>query len=344
MRVVMVDGPKTAFNGTLRLKGKDIPTHTKELDQKSLLFFVDNPRIYSVVRATQKVPDQQEIWEELLTHEHVKELIQDIKSNGGLIDPLIVRDGDFVVLEGNSRLAAYRFLASKDPIAWSKVRCTILPADIDEQLVFALLGQYHVKGKKDWVPYEKAGFLHRRHKDHKLELSVVAADLGIQPGEAKHLSAVYNFMLTHKDDDRDHWSYYDEFLKSTRVRKVREEYGEFDEFVVGQIKSGAFGKAVELRDKLPIICAGPNKILKRYMAGKLDFTDAYENSVDAGTENYALKKIKKFREWVVLNDTEDDLLESNKTVRDKMLFELKEIEKRSKKLKELLEKKKNQIN
>jgi ParB-like nuclease domain len=107
----------------------------------------------------------------------LKALIHDISDNGGLIDPLVVRDKDFVVLEGNSRLAAYRFLASKDPIKWAKAKCTILPADIDEKLVFALLGQYHVKGKKDWVPYEKAGFLYRRHKQQKVVLSTIAAEL-----------------------------------------------------------------------------------------------------------------------------------------------------------------------
>ena len=34
--------------------------------------------------------------------------------NQGLIEPLIVRDDTFEVLEGNSRLAAYRFLAKSD--------------------------------------------------------------------------------------------------------------------------------------------------------------------------------------------------------------------------------------
>ena len=77
---------------------------------------------------------------------------------------------------------------------------------------------------------------------------------------------------------------------------------------------------------------------------KVTFADVYESAVDAGSENYALKRLKKFREWVVQNETEEDLLESNKTVRDKMSYELKEIEKRSKKLKDLLEKKRNQIN
>ena len=168
----------------------------------------------------------------------LKSLSRTLAANGGLIDPLLVRDGDFVVLEGNSRLAAYRHLASKDPIKWSKVRCTVLPGNIDEKLVFALLGQYHIKGKKDWAPYEKAGFLYRRHVEHNIPLPTVALDLGVPKGEAEHLIAVYKFMMQH-DDDRDHWSYYDEFLKSNRISKVRKDYAGFDKFVVEQVKTKA---------------------------------------------------------------------------------------------------------
>ena len=48
--------------------------------------------------------------------DHVKQLVQSIRANGGLTDPLIVQDGEFVVFEGNSRLAAYRLLARLDPL------------------------------------------------------------------------------------------------------------------------------------------------------------------------------------------------------------------------------------
>ncbi len=332
---------ETSVAGIMRLKNKDVPTAAREIEQKKLKFYVDNPRIYSLVRTDGRVPDQDEICKQLQALEHVKELVQDIKANGGLIDPLIVRDGDLVVLEGNSRLAAYRFLYTQDPLKWNKVRCTVLPGNIDEKLVFALLGQYHVKGKKDWAPYEKAGFLYRRHVEHDIPLPTVAIELGIPKGEAEHLIQVYEFMMQH-DKDRDHWSYYDEFLHSTRINKVRKDYAGFDKFVVEQVKTKKISKAMELRDQLPTICAGPAKNLKRYFEGKVTFEDAYENAVDAGSENYALKKLKKFRDWLALNDTEDDLLESNKVIRDKMIYELKEIEKRSKKLKEVLEKRRNQ--
>jgi hypothetical protein len=339
----MITAAARVEHGILRIRGQDIPTETREIDQSKLKFYVDNPRIYSLVRSNGHVPDQDEILKQLLALEHVRILKEDIATNDGLIDPLIVRAGDLVVLEGNSRLAACRFLASRDPLRWAKVRCTVLPADIDEKLIFALLGQYHVKGKKDWAPYEKAGFLYRRHKEHAIELSTVAEEIGISQKEARHLVSVYDFMIEHDDTDRERWSYYDEYLKSTKIKKARDEYANFDTYVVKQIKSKQIPTAMELRDKLPTICSGPSKVLKRYVEGTTGFGDAYESAVDAGGENHALKKLHRFRDWLVLSDTQDDMLEANKQVRDKMLFEMKEIEKRSKKLKELLEKAKAKI-
>jgi hypothetical protein len=43
-------------------------------------------------------------------------------------------------------------------------------------------------------------------------------------------------MIDHNDVDRDHWSYYDEFLKSRKIRKVRDEIAGFDEFIVGEVR------------------------------------------------------------------------------------------------------------
>jgi hypothetical protein len=168
-----------AAAGTLLIRNKTLATITREVPYKQLQFYVDNPRIYSFVRSDGQTPSQDDILTRLQGLEHVRELVQDIRANGGLIDPLIVRDGDFVVLEGNSRLAAYHHLASEDPIRFGQVRCTLLPADIDDRLIFALLAQYHVKGKKDWAPYEKAGFVYRRFKSQGVDLPVVAAEIGL---------------------------------------------------------------------------------------------------------------------------------------------------------------------
>ena len=79
---------------------------------------------------------------------------------GGLLEPIIVRRN--VVLEGNSRLAAYRMLAEKDPIKWADIRCNVLPDDTSDDVVFSLLGTLHIIGKTPWSPFEQAGYLYRR--------------------------------------------------------------------------------------------------------------------------------------------------------------------------------------
>ena len=78
---------------------------------------------------------QEEIQAELGGMEHVKQLVQSIKTNKGLIDPVIVLDETFIVLEGNSRLAAYRILAESEGVAWAKIKVKILPKDIGESAV-----------------------------------------------------------------------------------------------------------------------------------------------------------------------------------------------------------------
>lgn len=339
----MSGAAKQPFPGTMLLRGQEVPVETREVPVKELSFYADNPRIYSLVCADAEEPTQQDILERLQAMDHVRQLVQDIRANGGLIDPLIVRRGDMVVLEGNSRLAAYRYLVTENAARWATATCTLLPADIDEKLVFALLAQYHVKGKKDWVPYEKAGFIYRRFKEHQVDLQNAAPELGLTREEAKHLIAVYQFMLDHDDRDPARWSYYDEFLKSRKIRKAREEIASLDQFIVDEIKSGNIERAVDLRDKLPTICAGNPKILKRYVAGTYSFGDAHDHAKVAGGEHHALNRLKRFKKWLVEAETEDDIRDAPKTVRDGMHYELRQIELKARKLKELLEKTKGQI-
>lgn len=323
-------------HGTLRIRNQDIPVRTIWIEQNRLKFFVDNPRIYSVVRAGGKLPDQTEIFEELLEQEHVRELKEDIKLNGGLMDPLIVKDGTLEVLEGNSRLAACRWLYENDKAnapLWGKVKCTLLPKDILEPLIFAILGQYHIRGKKDWVPYEQAGFLYRRFHFHKEDIPTVADELGINRGEAQHQIEVFGFMIKHNEVKRDRWSYYDEYLKSKKIKKARDQYPDFDKLIVQKIRNSEIKRAVDVRDSLPAICVGPAKNLKRFVEGKMDFDDAHRNAMDAGGGSVEYKRLHTFRQWLAKADTETDLVETKeKNIRDRINFELEKIEKRSKQL------------
>ena len=310
--------------GTLLIRGQKIPVITRFVKQETLNFFPENPRLYSLLKSGVKKPSQDEIENQLLELEHVRTLISDIKANGGLIEPLIVRDGTWEVLEGNSRLAAYRYLVTKDPITFGLVKCTILPKDIKDSLVFSLLGQFHIKGKKDWDPFEQAGFLYRRLKEHDVPMEVLVKEIGLTENKVSHLVAVYQFMLDH-DTNIKHWSYYDEYLKSAKIRKARKLHTEIDKVVVAQVKSDEIERAVDIREKLSVICSGSPKTLKKYVHKDLDFEEAYEIEVEAGGESVHLKRFIKFKNQIVKPEVEKAMSSAKGNTQKKLLYEIDKI-------------------
>ena len=311
---------KTQNADTILIRGQEVPVVTTQLPQDSLKFFVDNPRIYSVLhKHGNEKPSQEKIQEELLKMEHVRELIQDIKHDGGLTDPIIVRKGKLEVLEGNSRLAAYRRLAKFNPIKWGIIKVRLLPEDMDEKLILALLGQYHLKGKTAWSPFEKAGFLYRRHVSHNVPVDQLAREVGETKRKVASMVEVYQFMVDNGQEDKARWSYYDEYLKSRNINKVRSEV--FDKLIVEKIDSKEIPRAVDIREKLNVICKAP-KQLKKFKAGEYDFQEAYEWAVEAGHDNTPYSKLSRFRKWLATQDTEDTLVRTGGEARKKIVYEL----------------------
>ena len=313
--------PADAVQDSILIRGVDVPVINTQLEQTALRFFVDNPRIYSILRADGVEPSQEDIERKLLEMDHVKALIQDIKRDGGLTDPIIVRAQSLQVLEGNSRLAAYRALARIHPIRWAKMKCKVLPADIDDGLIFALLGQYHIRGKKDWAPFEQAGFLYRRSKAHNLDATVLASEIGLSRRNVEHLLDTYQFMLDHGEVETTRWSYYDEYLKSAAVKKARLKVAGFDALVVAKVKSGEIARAVDVRDRLPIICSAP-KALQKFGAGGFDFETAHDHAVESGADSTPYKKLSKFRQWLAKPEVEMALGKAQGETRKKIIFEL----------------------
>ena len=320
------------------IRQKKIPAVSRDIPHEDLKFWPDNPRVYSLLDRSTSEPDQDAIFRSMLKLEHVRALRHDILDNGGLIDPIIVRDGDLIVIEGNSRLAAYRSLAFDDPTKWATVRCRVLPGDIDDADVYAMLGQYHVKGKKDWAPYEKAGFVYRRHIDQKVDVPDLARELGVSAQHIKHLVDVFQFMKDNGDENRERWSHYDEFLKSRKIKKARDEIADFEDKVVDLIKSGKV-RAVDIRDQIPTICQAP-KILKKFARGDLDMDEAFTDAKHAGGDSIELSKVKRFRAWISEPEILDEMAEHNPGVRQKIDFELKKIEARIATIREQLGKSK----
>jgi hypothetical protein len=310
---------------SITVAGEEIPTRQGMLTLSSLTFYEDNPRLYTIIAAQGGDRSQQSIYKKLLEMPHVLDLVGTIRANGGLIDPLVVRDGDYVVLEGNSRLAALRRLAELDPLKWGTAKANLLPADTSEETIFALLGEYHIKGKKDWAPYEQAGFLYRQHMEHDVEIDKIATDLGISKQRVTRLIEVYEFMLENKDNDPERWSYYDEYFKSTDIKKARQKKPTLDEVFVDQVKSGKIPRATDVRDKLKVIAKEDGKVLNDFVNGKDSFEGCTDRAFAKGIDNEWFNRFHKLRNQLSDKDSVKQIENLTGEERKKVKFEVNKI-------------------
>ena len=323
----------------LKIGDRSFLVREEDLPVRDLKFYEDNPRVYSMLHNSYgDVPTQEDIEEYMLGMEHVKELRQSIEQVG-LIDPLIVRDGDYVVLEGNSRLAAYRKLARKDPAKWGTVKCKILPADIDNDTIIIILGQYHIVGRKDWSPFEQAGFILRGLEDTKYPIDELAQKMGISITAARNYVRVYEYMRDHDDLVPSKWSYYEEFLKNRSIKEEIKTNTALEERVVAPIKRGEIHEAADVRKLGEIIKAKSKpakKVLARYVEGKETLNAAYEELKDSGQINDILQKFNRFKEYISDTDLDEKIGSSQKELQDKLAYEIKGILKRLDKLQKVV--------
>jgi hypothetical protein len=273
--------------------------------------------------------------------DHVKELVQSIRANGGLLDPLLVRDGDNVVLEGNSRLAAYRLLEKENPVKWGEVKCDVVPRAVGDGQIFALLTQYHIVGRKDWAPFEQAGVFWRRWREEgrpKEQVADEALRLGLTVSRVMHMMDVYDFMVEHNDTSQSHWSYYDEYFKSRVIQKVRKNEKNFDKVIVGKIRSHEIERADDIRKKVTKIAKVGNKTLKKFIKKINSLNDCYDHARSQGAENVWLQRLDKFQKFIQGVEIKASLENMPKRQRNKCKYSVKRIHRRTKDILDHIEK------
>lgn len=96
-------------------------------------------------------------------------LKESIKTNGGLINPIIVnkKDNKFTVVEGNTRVAIYKELEEQNiPGKWDEIPALVYE-EMDSKQIDGIRLQAHLVGIREWDAYSKAKYLHKlRHEEH----------------------------------------------------------------------------------------------------------------------------------------------------------------------------------
>ena len=201
------------------------PRYTK-VDVDRLAFDPENPRFGGAAR--RKNPDQIQKYLEGSPH-FALNLVGSIVENGFLpYEPLIVREenGDFIVVEGNRRLAAVRAIRN-DPTdkypaaakaALKKIPVLIFPAGAnrgDGEEMLRYLGVRHLFGFRDWPPVSKAMFLDKRIGS-KRDLAQVLKELNISRQEVARYLIPYRLtraakQMFKKVNAEDFWSLAESF-------------------------------------------------------------------------------------------------------------------------------------
>jgi len=289
---------------TIAIMGQHVPARHERIAIDQLYFLPDNPRVYAAIREMSDfddlTPDEKQaiIYERLLKESSVKNLIPEIERDGGLQDPIVVRWDTRQVIEGNSRLAAYRKLAddSSDE-SWNDIACLVVSKLTDDQQT-RLLGQAHLHGKTDWSPYAKALFCFRWVVEEKQDASTLSGLSGISSAEINKSVRVIQSMKDNGDDKQSHFSYYNVLVRSRAISQAIADRPTLHAVVLTQIKDEAF-TAQEMRERLPAVIAKP-RILRKYEKGDIALEDAYDRAKISNVEH----RLKKIRDG--LDDIERD--------------------------------------
>lgn len=157
-------------------------------------------------------------------NQNIQDLIESFKANGYLrVDQILVRElpggGAFVVVEGNRRVAALKFLQQEyeskridlgklDPEFFSQVP-VVLYADADEVHHLTLMALKHISGNKKWGEWNQARLLEHLHKTHGLDEGEICRRIGIGKVELRRSLRALVLVAEYQDSD-----YGDQFNES----------------------------------------------------------------------------------------------------------------------------------
>lgn len=264
--------------------GQKIKTNIEEIDIFKLNYWKDNPRINAIIKQKYKdknITDEdldKILWEE----DSVKDLFYTIEKDGGLIDEIMVKGN--IVLEGNSRLCAYRHLYKKakeknnkdEILKWSHIRAKRLPEETTNEAVFTILGTWHIKGKAQWDTYEKAAYFKRMNVDYGYSLKDIANQISSREKFVDEHIKAYDLMVENNIYTLEKFSYFYELVKNKEIRTLALKEPTIIANTIQAIKEDRFHRGEEIRN-LPKVLKD-KKAKKEFFVDKLGFNDAFETS------------------------------------------------------------------
>ncbi len=269
-------------NNIIVVDSKEISTQIREISIFDLTFWTENPRIDSIIKERFPLGNatENDIEQSLWELDSVKELYQDIKLNGGLIDEILVKGT--IVLEGNSRLCAYRNLYKRavnheEREKWSRIRARVIPDETSNETIFTILGTWHIKGKSEWKTFEKASYIYKMNNVYGKTTKEIANMVKHSETEVKNMIETYTLMknkgIAETSEQRKFSAIY-EIVKNRELKRIKEEDPSIFDKCIDAVKDNKFERAEAVRDLPKII--NDKKAKKAFFEEEESFLDALD--------------------------------------------------------------------
>src|SRR5258706_3484775 len=154
-----------------------------------------------------------------------------IEINQGIINPIWItplREGNHLVIEGNTRVLIYLELAEKYPSndIWKSVPANILPVGVQESQINFIRLEAHLRGTTDWDAYERARYLYilnerEGYSVRRLEqlTRLRHEEIETEIRAFRDMSEVYNNRFPDDPYQSQKFSYFIEYERSNRIKK-----------------------------------------------------------------------------------------------------------------------------
>jgi|GEM_PF-2903264 len=272
-------------------------------------------------------------------------LYDQILFSKGITEPIVVTS-NYVVVEGNRRLACLRKLNSQAKAGdlpgvskseFSKVPCLVLTPDAKDPEKDIYLAMVHVKGKQPWKLFNRAKHVYTLYMVHKLSYDKIARAARMGKPTVKRNIEVYREIIKYQAryTDDGEWvhkfTYFDELFKRKDLKEWRETEGSLKLFA-GWVHGKKFRDVRDVR-KLYLVLSD-EEAFKAFKEHNFDRAmKVLERNDPSLTDNY-FKKIKSTLEIIrttsrskleeiVKNPEEFKLLNSLSAELENLMMDLK---------------------
>lgn len=161
-----------------------------------------------------------------------------IRASGGIVTPItvIARDGGYVCIDGNTRLAIYKQFNREEVTGnWSDIKSVVLDG-VDQRDIETIRVSAHLVGSREWPAYEKARYLHYLRNNKFMDYSEMIALCGGNKTDIERQIDAYHDMNEYYRDRVDDTAFHiDRFSGFVELQKPK-------------IKEAIFDAGLELKD------------------------------------------------------------------------------------------------